>query len=65
MSFFCCTFAVAKVIERNGRQKWKEEMQTKELSENKKAAVWLLCEPAGARTQDPILKRDVLDLLSY
>lgn len=25
----------------------------------------LLCEPAGARTQDPILKRDVLYLLSY
>ena len=24
-----------------------------------------LCEPAGARTQDPILKRDVLYLLSY
>ena len=23
------------------------------------------CEPAGARTQDPILKRDVLYLLSY
>ncbi len=25
----------------------------------------LLSEPAGARTQDPILKRDVLYLLSY
>ena len=25
----------------------------------------LSCEPAGARTQDPILKRDVLYLLSY
>ena len=24
-----------------------------------------VCEPAGARTQDPILKRDVLYLLSY
>ncbi len=24
-----------------------------------------LCDPAGARTQDPILKRDVLYLLSY
>ena len=23
------------------------------------------CDPAGARTQDPILKRDVLYLLSY
>ena len=25
----------------------------------------LLCDSAGARTQDPILKRDVLYLLSY
>ena len=25
----------------------------------------LFCDPAGARTQDPILKRDVLYLLSY
>ena len=24
-----------------------------------------LCDPAGARTQDPILKRDVLYQLSY
>ena len=32
---------------------------------NKKAASLLLSEPAGARTQDPILKRDVLYLLSY
>ena len=32
---------------------------------NKKAALLLLREPAGARTQDPILKRDVLYLLSY
>ena len=33
--------------------------------QTKKAALLLLCEPAGARTQDPILKRDVLYLLSY
>lgn len=26
---------------------------------------FLLRDPAGARTQDPILKRDVLYLLSY
>ena len=25
----------------------------------------LFCDPAGIRTQDPILKRDVLYLLSY
>ena len=31
----------------------------------KKEQRLLLCEPAGARTQDPILKRDVLYLLSY
>ena len=35
------------------------------LADTKKAAVRLLSEPAGARTQDPILKRDVLYLLSY
>jgi hypothetical protein len=31
----------------------------------KEAAFRLLRDPAGARTQDPILKRDVLYLLSY
>ncbi len=29
------------------------------------AKAGLFCDPAGARTQDPILKRDVLYLLSY
>jgi hypothetical protein len=34
----------------------------------KKCSFWehrLCCDPAGIRTQDPILKRDVLYLLSY
>ena len=31
----------------------------------KKQRSFAACEPAGARTQDPILKRDVLYLLSY
>ncbi len=40
------------------------------LYTNKKTAAilqrfFLLGDPAGARTQDPILKRDVLYLLSY
>ena len=35
------------------------------LTTNEKAALRLLCDPAGARTQDPILKRDVLYQLSY
>ena len=35
------------------------------VQKTKRAAFPLLCEPAGARTQDPILKRDVLYLLSY
>ena len=35
------------------------------MLEKERAANRLLCEPAGARTQDPILKRDVLYLLSY
>jgi hypothetical protein len=26
---------------------------------------FIICDPAGARTQDPILKRDVLYQLSY
>jgi len=25
----------------------------------------IVCDPAGARTQDPLLKREVLYLLSY
>ena len=40
-------------------------MRIEVVHNTKRAAVWLLCEPAGARTQDPILKRDVLYLLSY
>ena len=32
---------------------------------HKKSSIAAACEPAGARTQDPILKRDVLYLLSY
>ncbi len=39
----------------------REEVST----HKKKRAERLSCEPAGARTQDPILKRDVLYLLSY
>ena len=35
------------------------------VQNKKKSSEMLLCEPAGARTQDPILKRDVLYLLSY
>ncbi len=31
----------------------------------KKQPSGCLCDPAGARTQDPILKRDVLYQLSY
>ena len=40
-------------------------MRIEVVHKTKRAAVWLLSEPAGARTQDPILKRDVLYLLSY
>ena len=36
-----------------------------ERVEQKKQRSFAACEPAGARTQDPILKRDVLYLLSY
>ena len=46
------------------------KLLTRELKENEKtnkkeSRNSLSCEPAGARTQDPILKRDVLYLLSY
>jgi hypothetical protein len=41
------------------------DMFTGLLPTNEKAALRLLCDPAGARTQDPILKRDVLYQLSY
>ena len=33
--------------------------------QKKKAYAFLICDPAGIRTQDPILKRDVLYQLSY
>ena len=41
------------------------EYRETDKANKKKAALLLLREPAGARTQDPILKRDVLYLLSY
>ena len=36
-----------------------------DTDEKKRVVRLSFCEPAGARTQDPILKRDVLYLLSY
>ncbi len=36
-----------------------------QIQKERRTFVLLSCEPAGARTQDPILKRDVLYLLSY
>ena len=40
-------------------------MRKNVVNRNKKSSIAAACEPAGARTQDPILKRDVLYLLSY
>ena len=39
--------------------------QGEHITNKKSSKTAALCEPAGARTQDPILKRDVLYLLSY
>ena len=63
---FCCNFA--SKIARRYLKEWERRMRAvnKEGAENKKESRNSLpCEPAGARTQDPILKRDVLYLLSY
>ena len=55
---FCSNFAckIAKRYLKEG------ERRTENKKESRNS---LPCEPAGARTQDPILKRDVLYLLSY
>ena len=43
----------------------KSEKEKKVPKINNFRNFYIFCEPAGARTQDPILKRDVLYLLSY
>ena len=42
-----------------------EREEIEERGKQKRESGLSFCEPAGARTQDPILKRDVLYLLSY
>ncbi len=41
----------------------KKKSESIALAQNSQSI--LICDPAGIRTQDPILKRDVLYLLSY
>ncbi len=44
---------------------WFMRMLTRRDKNKKESGCSLFCDPAGIRTQDPILKRDVLYLLSY
>ena len=54
-----------KIIRIKGKKSCSAGLKQKSPAIKYRRGLKLLSDPAGARTQDPILKRDVLYLLSY